>query len=272
MSATDDVKARQRAMWALGDYPRVAATIAELGRTLVQACGIGPGQRVLDVGAGAGNASIPAAAAGAQVVAVDLTPQLLERGLVAAQEAGVTIEWREADAEALPFPDASFDVVMSSVGAMFAPDHQAVADELVRVCRPGGTIGMVNWTPEGWAGRFSEVTGPFMPPPPAGSVPPVLWGSEDHVRELFADRVRNLSFVRRVNVLEIDGEPEDVLAFYRDNFGPTMVAYRTIGDDDARREAFEAAFLRLLRDTNSGPADGPMRFGQEYVVVTARRA
>ena len=272
MSADDDVKARHRAMWALGDYPRVAVTITELGRALVRACGIGPGQRVLDVAAGAGNASIPAAAAGAQVVATDLTPQLLERGLVAAQEAGVTIEWQEADAEALPFPDASFDVVMSCVGAMFAPDHQAVADELVRVCRPGGTIGMANWMPEGWVGRFFAVTAPFLPPPPPDTRPPVLWGAEGHVRELFGDRVRDLTFTPHVNVLEIDGEPEDVLDFYRDNFGPTMMVFATIGDDAARRDAFQEAFLTMLRDTNAGPPEGPMRFEQAYVIATARRA
>ena len=141
--------------------------------------------RVLDVAAGTGNASIPAARAGADVTASDLTPELLEAGRRRADAAGVTLAWVEADAEHLPFEDESFDVVISSIGAMFAPHHQETADELVRVCRPGGTIGLLSWTPEGMIGTLLRTLGPFAPPPPPGAQPPPLWGSEAHLLELF---------------------------------------------------------------------------------------
>ena len=177
-------------MWALGDYHRFATeTVWELGPVLVEACAITAGQRVLDVAAGTGNVAIRAAEAGARVVASDLTPENFEAGRREARARGVELEWVEADAEALPFGDGEFDVVTSSVGAIFAPDHQAVADELVRVCRPGGTIGMINFTPEGLAGDFFGLFGRHAPPPPPGAAPPVAWGSEAHVRELFGDRV-----------------------------------------------------------------------------------
>ncbi|MDX6648086.1 MAG: hypothetical protein QOJ97_37, partial [Solirubrobacteraceae bacterium] len=153
MSDTE-LKAGHRAMWASGDYPSMVETfLLPLGPRLVEACGIAPGMRVLDVAAGTGNASIPAAQLGANVTASDLTPELLEAGRRNAESKGIELEWMEADAENLPFADESFDVVMSSIGAMFAPHHQDVADELVRVCRPGGTIALLSWTPEGMIGE-----------------------------------------------------------------------------------------------------------------------
>ncbi|MEA2125879.1 MAG: hypothetical protein QOI80_2661, partial [Solirubrobacteraceae bacterium] len=185
-----ELKARHKAMWASGDYPSMVETfLLPLGPRLVQACGIGPGMRVLDVAAGTGNASIPAAQAGAEVTASDLTPELLEAGRRRAEAQGVTLQWAEADAEHLPFEDASFDVVMSSIGAMFAPHHQDVADELVRVCRPGGTVGLLSWTPEGMIGALFRAMGPFAPPPPPGAQPAPLWGSEEHLAGLFGERV-----------------------------------------------------------------------------------
>jgi ubiquinone/menaquinone biosynthesis C-methylase UbiE len=171
-------------MWASGDYPGMVETfLLPLGPRLVEACRIGAGMPVLDVAAGTGNASIPAAQAGGEVTASDLTPEPFEAGRKRAQEAGVELDGVEADAENLPFEAESFDVVMSSIGAMFAPMHQQVTDELVRVCRPGGTIGMLNWTPEGMIGALFRTMGPFAPSPPPGAQPPPLWGSEDHVRE-----------------------------------------------------------------------------------------
>src|SRR5215472_17522225 len=153
--AGQELKAKHRAMWALGDYPALAADIiADLGPVLVRACGIRPGDRVLDVAAGSGNAPIPAAQAGASVVASDLTPELLEAGRREAARQKAQLEWRQADAEGLPFADGEFDTVMSCLGVMFTPYHQASADELVRVCRPGGTIGLLNWTPEGFIGQM----------------------------------------------------------------------------------------------------------------------
>ncbi|HXV91743.1 MAG TPA: methyltransferase domain-containing protein, partial [Pseudonocardia sp.] len=149
------LKARHRAMWALGDYPVVGnEVIAELGPVLVAASGVRRGDRVLDVAAGSGNVAVPAARTGAEVVASDLTPELFPAGREYAARAGVELTWEEGDAEALPYPDGSFDVVLSCVGVMFAPHHQQAADELVRVCRPGGTIGLISWTPEGFVGEL----------------------------------------------------------------------------------------------------------------------
>src|ERR671910_2198277 len=186
-----ELKARHRAIWASGDYSSMVETfLLPLGPRLVEACGIGPGMRVLDVAAGTGNASIPAAQRGASVTASDLTPELLEAGRAKAEADGLELEWVEADAENLPFADESFDVVMSSIGAMFAPQHQKVADELVRVCRPGGTIGLLSWTPEGQIGALFRTMGPFAPPPPPGAQPAPLWGSEEHLRGLLGERVR----------------------------------------------------------------------------------
>ena len=194
-----ELKARHRAMWASGDYPSMVETfLLPLGPRLVEACAIAPGMDVLDVAAGTGNASIPAARAGATVTACDLTPELLEAGRRRAAADGVELDWVEADAEHLPFEDESFDVVMSSIGAMFAPHHQAVADELIRVCRPGGTVGLLSWTPEGMIGALFRTMGPFAPPPPPGAQPPPLWGSEEHLRELFGERVRIATSEREV--------------------------------------------------------------------------
>src|ERR671915_2107162 len=205
-----ELKARHAKMWASGDYASMVETfLLPLGPRLVEACGIEPGMRVLDVAAGTGNASIPAAERGARVTASDLTPELLEAGRRRAEAAGLELDWVEADAEQLPFADGSFDVVMSSIGAMFAPQHQAVADELVRVCRPGGTVGMLNWTPEGMIGALFRTMGPFAPPPPPGAQPPPLWGSEEHVRELFGDRVELGTLERDVLDITAFERPRD---------------------------------------------------------------
>ena len=164
------LKAKHRTMWASGDYAAVAAeVVGALGPVLVEACGVGRGDKVLDVGAGTGNAAIPAALAGASVVASDLTPELLEIGRRRAEERGVELDWRQADAEALPFDDGEFDTVMSCIGVMFAPHHQASADEMLRVCRPGGTIGLLSWTPEGFVGQMFATMKPYAPPPSEAS-------------------------------------------------------------------------------------------------------
>ncbi|HEX5909370.1 MAG TPA: methyltransferase domain-containing protein, partial [Thermoleophilaceae bacterium] len=189
-TADSELKARHRKMWASGDYPSMVETfLLPLGPRLVDACAIQPGDRVLDVAAGTGNAAIRAAQRGATVTASDLTPELLTAGRQVAEGDGIELDWVEADAEHLPFEDGSFDVVMSSIGAMFAPHHQAVADELVRVCRPGGKVGLLSWTPEGMLGALFRTIGPFAPAPPPGAQPPPLWGSEEHLRGLFGGRV-----------------------------------------------------------------------------------
>ena len=265
-----EVIARHRAMWATGDYPSMVETfLLPLGPRLVEMCGIGPGMRVLDVAAGTGNASIPAAKTGAAVTASDLTPELLEAGRARAQAEGVELEWTEANAEQLQFEDASFDVVMSSIGAMFAPRHQAVADELVRVCRPGGTIGMLNWTPEGMIGGLFRTMGPFAPPPPPGATPPPQWGSEDHVRELFGDRVDLRTLDREMLEITAFQHPHDYGTHFKERYGPTIAA-----QGNARRNGQEAEFNEALDafcdEWNLGSEDGA-RFEQEYLVVVGTR-
>src|SRR5262245_36084065 len=260
------LEAGPRGMWALGDYHRFAkATVWEVGPVLVEACGVQAGQRVLDVAAGTGNTAIRAAERGANVVASDLTPENFEAGRREAQAAGVELEWVEADAQALPFEDAAFDVVTSSFGAIFAPDQQAVADELVRVCKSGGTIGMVNFTPR--ADPFFDLLGRYLPPPPAGALPPTAWGREDHVRELFGDRVE-LDLSRRTYVERAD-TPDDYVALFKEAFGPVIAIESSLEPDRAR--AFDRDFHELARVANEGPPEGPAEYIYEYLLVVGRR-
>lgn len=274
VTATEEDKAlkgRHRGMWALGNYAAVASeVIAPLGPTLVQAAGIRAGQRVHDVAAGSGNVALPAARTGAEVVATDLTPELLERGRRDAAAEGLDITWLEADAEALPFPDGDFDVVTSCVGVMFAPHHQLAADELVRVCRPGGTIALVSWTPEGFIGQMFATMKPFAPPPPAGSQPPPLWGHVDHVRELLGDRVDSLVAVQQD--LEVDRfeSPEAFRDFFKTNYGPTLAVYRAIAEDTEKVAALDKALVELAQRFDRG-VDGHTVLDWEYLLVTAGR-
>jgi SAM-dependent methyltransferase len=267
--ATDRaLKAKHRAMWALGDYPSVATEIIpSLGPHLVEASGVRAGDRVLDIAAGSGNVAIPAAQAGARVVASDLTPELLETGRRHAEAQGVTLDWRQADAEALPFTDGEFDAVLSCVGIMFAPHHQASADELVRVCRPGGTIGLVSWTPEGFIGQMFAAMKPFVAPPPAGAQPPPLWGDEAHVRALLGDRVTDVEARREKLRVDHFGQPEDFRDYFKLRYGPTIAAYKGIADDPEKVAALDAALDGLARSHDAG--SGALEW--EYLLFTARR-
>jgi ubiquinone/menaquinone biosynthesis C-methylase UbiE len=266
------VKADVRAMWALGDYGRFAReTVWEVGPVLVEACGIRAGQRVLDVAAGTGNVAIRAAAAGADVVACDLTPENFEAGRREAGAAGVELEWVEADAEALPFGDAEFDVVTSSFGAMFAPDHAAVARELLRVSKPGGTVGMANFTPEGLGGEFFGVVARHAPPPPPGALPPLLWGSEDHVRELFGDGVSSLELTRREYV-EKAATPQEYVRLFEETFGPLVGLRLYLADQADGAAALDRDFLDFATRANRGNADGPAEYPYEYLLAVARKA
>ena len=248
----------------------VETFLLPLGPRLVEACQIGPGMRVLDVAAGTGNASIPAAEQGATVTASDLTPELLEAGRHRAEAKGVALEWVEADAENLPFDDESFDVVMSSIGAMFAPHHQEVADELVRVCRPGGTIGLLSWTPEGMIGALFRTMGPFAPPPPPGAQPPPLWGSEEHVRELFGERLEFRSLEREVLEITAFEHPHDYGTHFKDRYGPTIAAQAN-ARRTGREAEFEEALNRFCDEWNRGTADRA-RFEKEYLLMVGTRA
>jgi SAM-dependent methyltransferase len=268
-----ELKGRHRAMWALGDYPAVARdVIPSLGPVVVEAARIGPGDRVLDVAAGSGNAAVPAALTGAHVVASDLTPELLAAGRDAAARAGVELEWREADAEALPFEDASFDVVISVVGVMFAPHHQVAADELVRVCRPAGRIALVSWTPEGFIGQMFATMKPYAAPPPPGASPPLLWGTEAHVRELLGDRVTDVVAERRL--LEVAGFADGAAFrdFFKATYGPTIAAYRGIAAEPERVAALDRDLAALGDRWDRGTrGSGHAVTDWEYLLLTCRR-
>ncbi|MGW3989704.1 class I SAM-dependent methyltransferase [Streptomyces sp. NPDC004830] len=267
------LKAKHRAMWAQGDYPSLAAeVIPELGAILVEACGVGPGQRVLDVGAGSGNAAIPAALAGADVVASDLTPELFEAGRRAAEGQGARLTWQEADAEALPFGDAEFDTVLSCVGVMFAPHHERAAGELVRVCRPGGTIGVLSWTPQGFIGRMFAAMKPYAPPPPPGAQPPPLWGDEEHVRGLLGDRVTDVRAERRTVRVDRFATPEDFRDYFKERYGPTITVYKNLAGEPGRAAALDRDLVALARDGGLAAGQDGTALEWEYLLLTARRA
>jgi SAM-dependent methyltransferase len=269
--ADAELKRRHRDMWASGDYPQMVETfLLPLGPRLVEAAGVGPGLRVLDVAAGTGNASIPAARTGAAVTASDLTPELLEAGRRRAEAEGTELDWVTADAERLPFEDSSFDVVMSAIGAMFAPHHQAVADELVRVCRPGGTIALLSWTPEGMLGHLFKTIGPFAPPPPPGAQPPPLWGSEGHLRGLFGGRVSWRTLQRDMLEITAFERARDYGEHFKALYGPTIAA-RANAEAGGRAEEFDAALDAFCDEWNVSTS-GPARFEKEYLLAVGTRA
>ncbi|KAB2347064.1 class I SAM-dependent methyltransferase [Actinomadura rudentiformis] len=254
-------------MWAQGDYAALAReVIPELGASLVEACDLRPGQRVLDVAAGTGNAAIPAALTGADVVASDLTPELLKAGQAVAAQRGAHLNWEVADAEAMPFKDAEFDVVMSCVGVMFAPNHQAAADELVRVTRSGGTIALLNWTPEGFIGQMFATMKPYAPPPPPGAQPPPRWGDPDHVKALFGDRVEDFTATHRTVRIDRFKTPEEFRDYFKAFYGPTIAVYRNIADAPERVAELDEALAALARSHL-----GEEGMDWEYLLVTARK-
>ena len=265
------LKTKHRAMWAMGDYPTVVTdVVAPLGPILVDAAGIKPGDVVLDVAAGSGNAAIPAARAGARVIASDLTPELLETGQKLAAEARVQLTWETADAEALPYGDDEFDAVLSCLGVMFAPHHQTSADELIRVCRPGGTIGLLSWTPSGFIGQMFATMRPYAAPPPPGAQPPPLWGSEDHVRELLGDRVEQVRTETRTLRVTHYTSPEAFRDYFKTNYGPTISAYRFIADDPDRVAALDHDLAELGQRFDVGTDSYVLDW--EYLIFIARQA
>lgn len=269
-AADPALKEKHRAMWALGDYPTVASqVIPTLGPVLVDACGIGPEERILDVAAGSGNVAIPAALTGATVVANDLTPELLEAGAAVARQHGLDIRWETGDAEALPYGDDEFDVVTSCVGVMFAPHHTEAAAELLRVCRPGGRVGLVSWTPEGFIGQMFATMKPYVAPPPPGAQPPPLWGKEDHVLGLLGDRVVDVRTERRTVRVDRFTTPEEFRDFFKTNYGPTIAAYRGLADQPDRAAALDQDLVKLAR--RHGLGDGSPVMDWEYLLFTARK-
>ncbi len=260
------VKGRQQLTWSAGDYARVGNTILLTAELLCEAVDLRGGQRVLDVAAGSGNAALAAVRRFADATATDYVPALLEEARRRAAAEGLSLAFQEADAEHLPFPGASFDVVLSTFGAMFAPDHERVARELMRVCRPGGKIGLTNWTPEGYLGDFFRTMGRHVPPP-AGVRSPMLWGSEDHLRGLFGDGVSELAVTRRMFAFR-QRSPRAWIDYFRAYYGPTLKAFESL---DAARQDQLVADLEALIARHNVADDGTMIVHAEYLEVVATR-
>jgi ubiquinone/menaquinone biosynthesis C-methylase UbiE len=249
-------------VWASGNYAAVAETISDAGEVLVERAGVEPGMDVLDVATGTGNVALPAARAGARVIGLDLVPELLDIARERVADAGFEVDWVEGDAEELPFEDESFDRVLSTFGHMFAPRHERAAAELVRVCRPGGAIGLCCWTPEGISGSTHGAMRTYLPAP---ARPAHLWGSEDHVRELLGGSVAELEFERR-SVTIREESAEAWTAFLEDAAGPFVAARASLGEryPELRRELVE-----VFEAANEAD-DGTLRFEQEYLLTIAR--
>lgn len=242
----EQFKKNARAGWAAGDYPAIAQRqLWPVGERIVRRIGVRPGQDVLDVACGTGNAALRAAEAGARTVGIDLTPELLQVGRSLASEAGVSVDFREGDAESLPLSDGSFDVVLSVFGCMFAPRHAVVAREMARVVRSGGRLGICSWTPEGSVGRFFRTMGSYMPKPPDFALPPLLWGTEDHVRSLFADTGVSFEFLRETVEFPQMSSLEAEIEFMTTKFGPLVMARRFL-EPAGRWPALLEDLARLL--------------------------
>ena len=262
-----EFKQRQRKVWSVGDFPDIATRIVSASQDVVDACEIGLGQDVLDVATGTGNAAILAARRGARVTGLDLTPELLDAARRRIAEAGLAIELIEGDAEDLPFPDESFDRVLSVFGVMFVPRHEVGAAELLRVCRPGGVIGIAAWTPEGTTGQMFQVLSKYMPPPPPELKPPMLWGLEQRVRELFAPSGADLVFERRK--VEFAYESVEWAVEYNERvLGPivmTKAALEPQGKWEPVREELREVFGNGSRQSNGG-----VIFEGEFLLTVAR--
>jgi SAM-dependent methyltransferase len=261
------VKARQHAAWSAGDYAVVGTTLQIVGETLCEALDLRAGERVLDVAAGNGNATLAAARRWADVTSTDYVPALLERGRARASAEGLTVRFEAADAESLPYGDARFDVVLSTFGVMFAPDQEAAAAELARVCKPGGRIGLANWTPGSFIGELFKLLGRYLPPP-AGVRSPALWGTEARLRELFGDRVGALAIEHRNFVFRYRNAAH-WLDVFRSFYGPIQKAFGAL--DSAAQESLAADLIALAERFNRA-GDGSLVAPSQYAEVVIRRA
>ena len=260
---------RARIMWSLGDFARAGAEQVLVGELLCRAIDIHPGQRVLDVAAGSGNAALAAARRGARVTATDFVPRLLQAAARRARAEGLELDTREADAQSLPFPDGAFDVVLSTFGVMFAPDQARAAAELVRVCRPGGRIGLTAWTPASVMAATQAIASRFAPfPPVPGARSPIEWGTEARVRELLGSGVTELT--AQVLSTDLCGiSPAGRVEFNRAYVGPTKAIFDRL--DPAARQALAAELAGCLQQFNRA-TDGTLVAPAEYLQVTATRA
>jgi SAM-dependent methyltransferase len=260
----EEFKQRQRAIWEAGDYPPLSELISDVGERVVARAELEPGMRVLDVACGTGNAALPAARAGGEVTGLDLAPKLLDAGRSRAEATGVEIEWVEGDAEELPFEDASFDRVFSTFGHMFAPRHGRTADQMARVCRDDGLIAICCWTPEGTVGDVFAASASYMPPPPELAEPPILWGSEDHVREVFPDAA-DFEFERHSATIEWESTRAWADYFF-ERFGPLVTAREMLGE---RFDELGEKLITIFYERNEAD-DGSLRLPQEYLLSVIR--
>jgi SAM-dependent methyltransferase len=261
------IKEGQRKMWTIGDYPDIARTITGVAETILERADAGPGVSILDVATGTGNVAIPAALSGASVTGLDLTPRLLEVARERAAEAGVEVSFIEGDAEELPFDSDSFDRVTSCFGVMFAPRQELAAGELARVARPGATIVVTAWTPEGLNGQMFKTVGSYMPTPPPELRPPVMWGNEDHVRSLFDPSGAELAFERHMVTFEHES-PESWFEYNERVLGPTIMAKGFL-EPQGKWNALRDDLVKLYTDGNEAE-DGTFRARAEYMLTIAR--
>lgn len=260
------IKQRQQATWASGDYAAIGTTLQIVGETLAEAADVRADEAVLDVAAGNGNATLAAARRHAKVTSTDYVQSLLDKGRERARAEGLNVQFQLADAEALPFDDASFDVVLSTFGVMFTPDHQTAAKEMLRVLRPGGRIALANWTPAGFIGRLFKVIGAHVPPP-AGVKPPSLWGSEPHIVELFGAQAANIRCERRLFNFRYRSAAHWVQVF-REVYGPTHKAFAAL--DAAGAASLERGITALLDELNTAP--GSLVVPSEYLEIVVTKA
>jgi ubiquinone/menaquinone biosynthesis C-methylase UbiE len=260
------VKTRQQAAWASGDYAIIGTTLQLVGEQLAEACDLRCDERVLDVAAGNGNATLAAARRGCRVTSTDYVPALLERGAERAQAERLNVEFKVADAEALPFEDGAFDAVLSTFGVMFTPNQAQAAAELARVCRPGGRIGMANWTPEGFIGQLFRTLGRHVPPP-AGVQPPSRWGVESHLRSLFGDSAADIAVTPRAFNFRYRS-PAHFVEVFRTWYGPTHKAFGALAPEKAAE--LEREMIALLESANRAGPDS-LVVPSEYVEVVVTR-
>lgn len=264
----ESLKTKLKSMWMAGDFGQIAKQLETCAQEFIDRLALKPGDRVLDVACGSGNLTIPAARAGAEVTGADIATNLLEQGRARAAAEDLKIQFDEGDAENLPYDDASFDVVVTMFGAMFAPRPQLVAAELVRVCKPGGRIVMANWTPEGHIGQMFKTTGKHVPPPP--NMPsPIKWGNEATVRELLNQGISDLKLTRRMCQFNLPFSPAEVVEHFRTYYGPTQRAFAAL---DNNGQAALRSDLEQLWSQNNQATDNTTRVDGEYLEVLATRS